>query len=208
VVPYPAQILFSKVEIKGLSDLKGKKVRASGWTTSQFVEALGATGVTITFSEVATALQRGVVDCAVTGSLSGYSAGWGEVSKYLYPLPIGGWDYVMTVIRLDVWNSFSPEERKTIESLIKEKLEDPAWADANDQTQQGINCLTGKGDCQYGKPNAMQLIEVTPADMELARKLLLEHVIPAWAKQAGEDAVKRWNETIGKVVGLSAEIKK
>ncbi|MCX8127472.1 MAG: TRAP transporter substrate-binding protein [Synergistetes bacterium] len=208
VVPYPAQVLFSKIEIKGLADLKGKKVRASGWTTSQFVEALGATGVTITFSEVATALQRGVVDCAVTGSLSGYSAGWGEVSKYLYPLPIGGWDYVMTVMRLDVWNSFSPEERKTIESLMKEKYENPAWDDADDQTRQGINCLTGKGDCQYGKPNSMQLIEVTPTDIELARKLLLEHVLPAWAKQAGEDAVKRWNESIGKVIGLKAEIKK
>ncbi|KUK13488.1 MAG: TRAP transporter substrate-binding protein [Synergistetes bacterium] len=207
VVPYPAQVLFSKVEIRGLADLKGKKVRASGWTTSKFVEALGATGVTITFSEVATALQRGVVDCAVTGSLSGYSAGWGEVSKYLYPLPIGGWDYVMTVIRLDTWNSFSAEEKKMIEKLVEEKYEKPAWADADDETQQGINCLTGKGECKYGKPNSLILVEVSPEDIQLAREILLEQVLPAWAKQAGEDAVKRWNETIGKVIGLKAEVK-
>ncbi|MCD6362699.1 MAG: TRAP transporter substrate-binding protein [Synergistetes bacterium] len=207
VVPYPAQILFSKVKITGLKDLKGKKVRASGWTTSQFVEALGATGVTITFSEVATALQRGVVDCAVTGSLSGYSAGWGEVSNYLYPLPIGGWDYVMTVIRLDTWNSFSPEERKTIQKLIKEKLEEPAWADADEETQQGINCLTGIGDCQYGKPNRMKLVKVRPEDIKLARKILVDYVLPAWAKRVDKETIKRWNETIGKVVGLKAEVK-
>ncbi|MEJ2177919.1 MAG: TRAP transporter substrate-binding protein DctP, partial [Gammaproteobacteria bacterium] len=98
VVPYPAQVLFSRVEIGGLDDLKGKKIRASGWTTSEFVTALGATGVTMSFSEVPQALQRGVVDCAITGSLSGYSAGWGEVSKYIYPLPVGGWDYTIGVI--------------------------------------------------------------------------------------------------------------
>ena len=76
VIPYPAQVLFSRVPINGLDDLKGKKIRASGWTTSEFVTALGATGVTLSFSEVPQSLQRGVVDCAITGSLSGYSAGW------------------------------------------------------------------------------------------------------------------------------------
>ncbi len=91
IAPYPAQVLFSRVKITGLDDLKGKKIRASGWTTSQFVTALGATGITMSFSEVPQSLQRGVVDCAITGSLSGYSAGWGEVAKYIYPLPIGGW---------------------------------------------------------------------------------------------------------------------
>ncbi len=207
VVPYPAQVLFSKVEINGLKDLKGKKVRASGWTTSQFVEALGATGVTITFSEVATALQRGVVDCAVTGSLSGYSAGWGEVSKYLYPLPIGGWDYVMTVMRLDTWNSFTKEQQKLIQKLIKEKLEEPAWADADEETQQGINCLTGTGVCNYGKPNNLKLVKVKPEDIKLARKILVDYVLPAWAKRVDKETLQRWNETIGKVVGLKAEPK-
>jgi TRAP-type C4-dicarboxylate transport system substrate-binding protein len=50
-------------------------------------------------------MQRGVVDGAVTGSLSGYSAGWGEVSSYVYPLPIGGWDYVIGTISLKTWRN-------------------------------------------------------------------------------------------------------
>ncbi len=204
VVPYPAQVLFCRTKITGLKDLKGKKVRASGWTTSKFIDALGATGVTISFSEVATSLQRGVIDCAVTGSLSGYSAGWGEVTNYLYPLPIGGWDYVITVMNLDVWNSFSKKQQKLLLKLIKEKLEKPAWADAEEETQQGIYCLTGTGKCDYGKPDHLKLVKVKESDVKLAKKILVDDVLPAWAKQVGPQMVKEWNETIGKVVGLKA----
>ncbi|HSP00250.1 MAG TPA: TRAP transporter substrate-binding protein DctP [Thioalkalivibrio sp.] len=71
VVPYPSQMVFCNAEIDGLSDLEGMKVRASGRTTAEFLEALGAEGITLNFSEVPGALQRGVIDCAVTGSLSG-----------------------------------------------------------------------------------------------------------------------------------------
>ncbi len=208
VVPYPAQVLFCRTKITGLKDLKGKKVRASGWTTSKFIDALGATGVTISFSEVATSLQRGVIDCAVTGSLSGYSAGWGEVTKYLYPLPIGGWDYVITVMNLDVWNSFSKKEQKTILKLIKTKMSIPAWDDAEEETIQGINCLTGIGKCDYGKPDHLKLVKVKKSDVKLAREILVNNVLPAWAKQVGPELVKEWNSTIGKVVGLKAKVNK
>ncbi|WP_206075695.1 TRAP transporter substrate-binding protein DctP [Marinobacter sp. NP-4(2019)] len=71
VVPYPSQMVFCNADISGLSDLKGMKVRASGRTTAEFLQALGAEGITLNFSEVPGALQRGVIDCAVTGSLSG-----------------------------------------------------------------------------------------------------------------------------------------
>jgi TRAP-type C4-dicarboxylate transport system substrate-binding protein len=52
-------------------------------------------------------LQNGVVDCAVTGAGSGYSAGWWEVSTHLLPIPLGGWDSVVTAMNLDRWNSLS-----------------------------------------------------------------------------------------------------
>ena len=71
VVPYPAQVLFSRVPIKGLDDLKGKKIRASGWTTSEFVTALGATGVTMSFSEVPQSLQLLPVHCPATLPVGG-----------------------------------------------------------------------------------------------------------------------------------------
>jgi TRAP-type C4-dicarboxylate transport system substrate-binding protein len=98
IAPYPPQVVFCNADINSLDDLKGKKVRASGRMTAKFLEALGAEGVNVGFGEVPGALQRGVVDCAITGAGSGYNAGWWEVSTHLMPIPLGGWDPVVTAI--------------------------------------------------------------------------------------------------------------
>jgi TRAP-type C4-dicarboxylate transport system substrate-binding protein len=202
VAPYPAQVLFCNGEIAGLSDLKGKKVRASGRTLAEFLDATGATGVTLAFSEVPQALQRGVVDCAVTGSLSGYSAGWGEVSTHLYPLPIGGWAHVVTAMSLDTWNSLDSTLQGELLEAFEMNLETPVWDAVATETQQGINCLTATGECPQGEPENMKLVPVTAGDIALASKLLKSEVLPKWAARVDEKWVKRWDSTVGKTVGL------
>lgn len=204
ITPYPAQVLFSTVKINSLNDLKGKKIRASGWTTSEFVTALGASGITLSFSEVPQSLQRGIVSGAITGSLSGFSAGWGEVSNYVYPLPIGGWDYVIGSMSMETWNRLSPAEQKKLLSLVKEKMTDPAWQVTADETRAGIQCLTGKGECGYGKPASVALIPITKGDTALAKDILVKKVLPAWAEKVDGSVVDKWNKSIGKVVGITA----
>lgn len=206
VVPYPAQVLFINKKITKLKDLKGMKIRASGRTTAEFIDALGATGVTLAFSEVPQSLQRGVVDGAVTGSLSGYSAGWGEVAKYLYPLPVGGWDYVITGMRMGKWNELDSATQKKMMDAIAKDLEAPVWEAVGKETQQGINCLTGNGECSYGTPNKMTLIPVSQGDIALSKKILEDQVLPQWAGRVDKDWVVRWNQTIGKVVGLAGKV--
>lgn len=204
VVPYPAQVLFSRVPITGLDDLKGKKIRASGWTTSEFVTALGATGVTMSFSEVPQSLQRGVVDCAITGSLSGYSAGWGEVSKYIYPLPIGGWDYVIGVMSMSTWNKLSKEQQSKLETLIAEKLETPGWEVTAKETKEGIDCLTGK-ECPHGTALNLTEVAVTDEAKMQVQQVLVDSVLPALAKKVKPETITTWNNTIGKVIGVEAK---
>ena len=204
VVPYPAQVLFSRVPITGLDDLKGKKIRASGWTTSEFVTALGATGVTMSFSEVAQSLQRGVVDCAITGSLSGYSAGWGEVSKYIYPLPIGGWDYVIGVMSMSTWNKLSKEQQSKLETLIAEKLEAPGWEVTAKETKEGVDCLTGK-KCPHGAALNLTEVAVTDEAKMQVQQVLINSVLPALAKKVKPETITTWNDTIGKVIGVQAK---
>jgi TRAP-type C4-dicarboxylate transport system substrate-binding protein len=204
VTPYPAQVLFSRDRITGLNDLKGKKIRASGWTTSEFVNAVGATGVTLAFSEVPQAMQRGVVDGAVTGSLSGYSAGWGEVSKFVYPLPIGGWDYVIGTMSLNTWNKLTPEQQTKLQKLIKERLEQPAWEVTARETEEGIQCLSG-GTCPHGKPGNLEVIPLTEEDKKRSYDVLVNNVLPAWSKKVSPETVQKWNATIGRQVGMEAK---
>jgi len=122
---YPGQVLFCNAEISGLADVKGKKVRTSSRTTAEFVQALGGTSVTIPFGEVVPALQNGVVDCAITGSMSGYSAEWYEVSTHLYALPIN-WNQQIHAANLDYWNKLDPKVQDFVQKNI-DVMTDQIW---------------------------------------------------------------------------------
>nr|WP_109565249.1 TRAP transporter substrate-binding protein [Jannaschia seohaensis] len=205
IAPYPPQVVFCNAEIAGLEDLEGLKVRASGRMTAKLLEALGAEGVNVSFSEVPGALQNGVVDCAVTGAGSGYSAGWWEVSTHLLPIPLGGWDSVVTAMNLDRWNSLSAEMQEAIQTAVTEEFEAPAWASAQTALVDDIACLTGNGDCPAGEARNMTLVEASEADATKAREILVGEVLPEWAERAGGDWAERWNASVGQVVGVTIE---
>lgn len=204
VVPYPAQVVFCNTEINSLADLAGKQIRASGRTTAEFLEALGAEGITLNYAEVPGALQRGVVDCAVTGSLSGYSSGWHEVSTHLLPLPIGGWDHVVTAMNLNKWESLDPAIQEFLMQEVAENFERPVWESAVKESEEGIACLTGQGECTRGDAGSMVLVEVTEEDFERGKQLLADEVLPRWAARVDQEWVDLWNETIGAKVELTA----
>jgi TRAP-type C4-dicarboxylate transport system substrate-binding protein len=207
IAPYPPQVVFCNAEINSLDDLQGKKVRASGRMTAKFLEALGAEGVNIGFGEVPGALQRGVVDCAITGAGSGYNAGWWEVSTHLLPIPLGGWDPVVTAINLDKWNTLSDAQKAALEKGVKENLEAPAWEVAQNALNNDIACLTGNGECPYGDARGLVLVEATDEDQAKAKAVLISEVLPDWAERAGGDWAQRWSDSVGKVTGVSLEAK-
>ncbi len=207
IAPYPPQVVFCNAEISGLDDLAGKKVRASGRMTAKFLEALGAEGVNVSFSEVPGALQKGVVDCAVTGAGSGYSAGWWEVSTHLLPIPLGGWDSVVTAMNLDKWNSLDAEMQTLISDQVATEFEAPAWATAQNALVNDIACLTGNGECPAGDARGMTLVEVSDADFAKARGVLVDEVLPEWAERAGAEWAERWNASVGATVGVTIPVK-
>lgn len=205
IAPYPPQVVFCNHEINSLADLEGLKVRASGRMTALLLEALGAEGVNVSFAEVPGALQNGVVDCAVTGAGSGYSAGWWEVSTHLLPIPLGGWDPVVTAMNLDKWNSLDGDTQALISSEIVTGFEDPAWASAQGALVNDVACLTGNGACEGGEARSMTLVEVSDADFDRARELLTSEVLPDWAERSGGDWAQRWNDSVGQVVGVTIQ---
>ncbi|WP_439560336.1 TRAP transporter substrate-binding protein [Roseinatronobacter sp.] len=206
IAPYPPQIVFCNAEVSGLDDMRGLKVRGSGRMTAKLLEALGSEGVNVDFGEVPGALQRGAIDCAVTGAGSGYNAGWWEVSTHLVTLPLGGWDPVVTAINLDRWNSLDAEMQSLIESTIATEFEAPAWATAQDALVNDVACLTGNGDCPYGDARDMVLVEASDADFDAARAILIGEVLPDWAARAGNDWAQRWNDSVGAVVGVTVPL--
>lgn len=201
LAPNPGLVFWCRTEIAGLADIAGKKVRVNSRTMADMITALGGTPVTTPFGEVVPSLQRGVFDCAITGSLTGNTSGWAEVTNYLLPLPVN-WSIYYQSANLSSWDSFDP----AVQQFLEEKfvsLDERLWAIAEEANAQGVNCNIGQDPCTLGRKGNMQLVEVTDADRELLKKVTQEVVLMQWAKRCGKDCAQRWNETVGKEVGLS-----
>ncbi|MGI9419503.1 MAG: TRAP transporter substrate-binding protein [Geminicoccaceae bacterium] len=203
VWPYSAQVVYCNAEISGLSDLSGKKVRASGAAIGDFVTALGGTPVSMSFGEVVQGLQKGVVDCAITGSMSGFNAKWHEVSTHIYELPIA-WSPVIHVVGMDAWNALDPAVQTFLTKQITE-LEEDIWSGAADETVEGFACNTGGEGCTREAPGKMTMVPVSEDDIALRDKVLKEAVLANWAEQCGEECVATWNDTVGAAVGMTIE---
>ncbi|WP_207477929.1 TRAP transporter substrate-binding protein [Arenibaculum pallidiluteum] len=200
--PYPAQVLYCNKPISGLADLAGKKVRTGNRTLAEFTEALGGSGVTMAFAEVVPALQKGVVDCAITGTLSGNSAKWHEVSSHLYALPVG-WSTLVHGVNLKTWNKLNAETQTFIEREIA-SLEDQIWKAAGEETQEGINCNIGQDPCVNGTKAKMTLVPVSDADRQKLTQVVNSVIVPKWVQRCGADCADEFNKTIGQVIGASA----
>lgn len=198
---YQAQVLFCRNEIKSLADLKGRKVRTSGASQADFVGYFGGSGINMAFGEVQQALQNGVIDCAITGTLGGYKAKWHDGAKYLFALPIN-WGAGLSGMNMASWRKLDAATQATLQEQYA-KLEKAIYEQNVRENDLGLACNTG-GACSEGPAAKMTLVQPTAADVELRKKALVEQVLPRWAQRCGAACVKSWNETVGKVAGLTA----
>ncbi|MCY4153615.1 MAG: TRAP transporter substrate-binding protein [Aestuariivita sp.] len=201
IIPYHAQIVYCRQPISSIEDFAGRKVRASGRSQGDMIEALGGTAVGMAFGEVVPALEKGVVDCAITGALSGNLAKWHQASSHLYPLPIS-WAITFVAANKDFWDGLAPPVQ---EFLVTELAvwEDQAWESGRSETNDGVSCNTG-GNCVDGNVASMTLIPVQDSDYEKIRQIMNEVVVPRWAARCGPECAVAWNETVGGVLDLTA----
>jgi TRAP-type C4-dicarboxylate transport system substrate-binding protein len=201
---WPEQDFYCKGDIKSIEDLKGKKIRVQGTSQADLAKALGASAVTIVFGEVVPALEKGVVDCGITGTMPAYKAKWPEVTNTLYRLPVG-FTVGLWVVNTSAWNKLSPATRTFLEKQFK-ALEDKSWKSTEAETEEGVACTTGQGGtCSVGPPGKLKLVKPSEADLKARDKALNDVVLKAWAKRCGEACAAKWTEIIGKKYGLVAK---
>jgi TRAP-type C4-dicarboxylate transport system substrate-binding protein len=200
---WPEQDFYCRGDIKSVEDFKGKKIRVQGTSQSDLVTAFGATGVTIAFGEVVPALEKGVVDCGITGTMPAYKAKWPEVTNTLFRLPVG-FTVGFLVVNLNTWNKLSPDTQKLIQAQVAD-LEERSWKSTMAETEDGVFCTTGTGPCPAGPPGKLKLVKPTEADFKARDKALNEYVLKSWAKRCGPECAAKWTEMIGKKYGLVAK---
>src|SRR4249919_1309845 len=196
------QVFWCKDVVTGLAGFKGKKVRVFNNTMRDFLAGVGATAVSMAFAEVVPALSAGVVDCGVTGSLSGNTAGWAEVTKSIYPMSLG-WSINVLAVNLDSWKRLDPKTQAFLLEQFK-AYEDKMWTTVRTTTAEADNCNTGQQPCTMGKLAKTTIVPVKPEEMETHKKLVEGAVLAGWAKRCGAECAKESNDTVGKTLGLKA----
>ena len=200
--PFPSQTLWCNAEVNGIADLEGKKIRVYATTLGDFVEGAGGTSVTVPFAEVIPALEKGVVDCGITGTMSAYKANWQQVATHAYTLRVG-WGLAFGAMNMDKWNSMSPAQQELLQAEIA-KLDERMWAETATEDEVAIACITG-GACEIGEPGAMKLVEPTAEDLAMRDKIATDVVLTRWADRCGADCAENWNSTVGGILGLTAK---
>ncbi|MEO0328346.1 MAG: TRAP transporter substrate-binding protein [Pseudomonadota bacterium] len=200
--PFPSQTLWCNAEVNGLADLKGKKIRVYSTTLGDFVEGVGGTSVTVPFAEVIPALEKGVVDCGITGTMSAYKAKWYQVATHAYTLRVG-WGLAFGAMNMDKWNILTDAQKATLEKEIS-ALTDQMWAETATEDEVAISCITG-GECGIGEKGAMKLVEPTAEDLAARDTVANDVILARWAKRCGEDCAANWNSTVGSILGLEAK---
>lgn len=202
---YPAQMLFCKRPLAGLADLSGRRVRTASATQADWVEALGGKAVTMPFAELTQGLRSGGLDCALTGSMSGFTIGLHQLTNHIYTMPIN-WGLAMFGANAAAWAALPAEQRAMLKQELL-RLEQAIWSESERETGEGVRCLTGTAeptDCGGAAQGQMTAITPQPPDEKRRREVLAGTVLPRWVQRCGSTCAAAWNQTIGPVGGIEA----
>ena len=201
--PFSGQMLFCRKPITGIADLKGLKVRTNGPSAADLVKAFGGQPVSLAFGEVYTALERGTVDCGITGSGSGNGVKWPEVTTHLYTLPLS-WSTAGYFVNLGWWNKLDAATRSQFEKTFAE-VQEAQWTLGVEATNDGIACNVGRADgCKLHSLMKKPMVEVKPQGNMVAtlHKELAEDVLPGWIKRCGDRCAAVYNDVIAPITGI------
>lgn len=166
---YGPEPIHSKVPIKSMADLKGKKGRFVGLAST----VMGHLGVAVTpmaTAEVYAGLDKGVIDLADRGDLSAnLEAGLGEVAKYIVmPGPHQPTTATSYVANQAAYDQLPPSFKAALATAAR---------DTSAALRQHILVSDGKALEEFSK-QGVEISSLDPADVAAARK----EVVDVWRK--------------------------
>ena len=199
------QFFFCREKIDTLDGFAGKKTRSHSAALSDWINGMGAEAQFLAFAEVYTAIERGILDCGVTGADAGYGQRWYEVTDYIIG-PLLSFPSNNNVINAEKWASIPQDlQQIIIEEAAKSELE--ALRIAAIQNEMGLlKNTTERG----ARQDAMEFVpfseEMTYRSLNTA---VMEHVVPAWVNRVGDTShpiiADSFNQKVGPIVGLRIE---
>ena len=174
-VPWPAQGLYSKKQIKKVGDLNGLKFRAYNSATIRIAELTGMAPTKIEAAEISQAFSTGAVESMITSPTTGKNSKiWENGVKYFYD--IAAWfPKNMVVAHRGSWNKLDADTQL----LIKREAaaaEEKGWMLSRVGNIEDKKALAAAG-MVVGKVNA---------DLEKHFQKVGKKMAKEWKKKAGK----------------------
>ena len=193
---YESNYYFSSRALNTLDDFEGLKTRSHSTVLSDLLEGMGADPQFMAFADVYTALERGVLDAAVSCGTCGSGVRWYEVTDYLVG-PIVAIGVTWITMNKDVWESIPPD----LQAIIQEEGDrhqrtsrewvETIWA------QEGIDENTADANMEY--------IEFSQDVRDALFQAGRNNVLPRWVERTGgpnSEAVQIYNEKAAPIIGV------
>ena len=185
---YPEQTIFTTFPVKSLADIAGHKIRVTSPEQGKFVEEFGGAAITLSGSEVPTALERGVIEGVLTASAGG-AKNWHEFLPYDYRFPVN-YGNSMIIANADAFAALSEADQAALRSVVSdESAKITAEFTVDEADQQAAQAASG-----------MTITPMIEGETAAAREKLAPFW-ESWAKENGpeyEEALKLVRAAIGK----------
>ena len=183
---YPNNFYFAKKPLLGQADLDGLKTRSHSTVLGDLIDGMGGSAQFVAFFEVYTALERGILDAAVT---CGSGLRWYEVTDYLIG-PIIALSHSWITINGKRWDEMPAD----IQAIIQEEA-----ARHEALTLKNATGIWDQNGIDENVAGGMEYIEFTPAMKELMRTAAIEKVLPNWISRNGgvdSEAAQIYNDIV------------
>ena len=189
--------VFAGTRIEHHDDFAALQTRGHSRAMSDWLAGMGANPRFYQLPEVYTAMERGLVNSAVSSSFLGFALRWYELTDYLNG-PLYHFWASANVISREVWNGLPRDlQRILVEEGAKYELEALRLAAAQFDADVRRNVEAG-----------MDLVEFSPAMKLHSFEVARDQVLPEWLHRTGflrNEATALFNAKVGPFLGLQIE---
>ena len=188
--------IFAKPAVANLDDFQGLKLRSHSTVLSDLLSGMGADPQFIAFADVYTALERGVIDGAVSCGSCGHGLRWYEVADYLVG-PIVSVGHSWFTISHTRWDRM-PQD---LQNIILEEGARHAYLNRQLLFEHFAPTAIAENVAE-----GMKLVEFTDAMKTAQRRSAIENVVPGWVDRVGgptSEAALIFNDLVAPIVKVA-----
>lgn len=174
---YPHQTAYSAKPLTQLSDFNQQKIRVTSAEQSELISRFGGIPISMGTPEVASALQSGALDGALTAN-SGGGRLWRESFRANYRFPVNYFDglYIVNKARFE---KLKPETQKKIRDIVAEVA--PRTTRALHEEEDALGKSFAEAGIKITQPQASDVVQATE---------MIRPYWDQWAKQQGPEVVE------------------